>query len=111
MDEFLKYWPVALVIGNGLGWWVMWSLSRKFVGAEACAICRREIDGRLHSLEVQARDIPDAAVMQDIRDGLADVAGALREQSAKISGLESLIERVERPLNLLMEHHLREDGK
>lgn len=112
MEEYVRtYWPIAALGLNVLGWWVMWSLSRKFVSAESCASCRKDMDGRLATLEIQAREIPDAAVMQDIRDGLADVAGALREQSAKVSGLESLIERIERPLNLLLEHHLRENGK
>ena len=57
------------------------------------------MDGRLEKL-------PSEKELQGLSVALSDLGGKMDTLSARIDGQEKLLERVERPLNLLMEHHL-----
>jgi len=44
VEDVLKWWPVALFVFQGLGIWIAWSLSKKYVTREDCKKCRDERD-------------------------------------------------------------------
>ncbi|MDG3442458.1 hypothetical protein [Nitrospirillum amazonense] len=59
------------------------------------------------AVEAEIRHLPDQDALTDLRDRVAGVETELKGATAGIEGLHALMERIERPLNLLLEHHLK----
>jgi hypothetical protein len=74
----------------------------------------KELDKRLADGERQfavirsdIEHLPDVDDLADLKDRVGDVEGSIRALTATVGGLKDVLERVERPLNILVEHHLK----
>lgn len=118
MPVWLKdWWPVLVVIGNLLGLWLMWSMSRKFMTREDCGACREKLGIRVTSLESSQCSLdnkidrrPPLEALHEIALKQQELAGDVEALTREVAGVKELLERIEHPLNLLMEHHLNRRG-
>ena len=114
-SNLLQLAPVAVLVLQLLIGWVMWSMRKKFVTADDLKQCRRECDGRTADVEKRAGEIEIDLAKRLPRDGevaslqvnIEKLRGEQKALTEAIHGLNEAINRVERPLNLLMEHHLK----
>lgn len=74
----------------------------------------RELDKRLADGERQfviirtdIEHLPDVDDLADLKGRVGGVEGSIRALTATVDGLKDVLERVERPLNILVEHHLK----
>jgi hypothetical protein len=93
-------------------------MNKKFMTTELCTQCREKIEVRVNKAEksIVCMDgrldkLPSEKELQGLSVKLSDLGGKIDTLSVRIDGQESLLERVERPLNLLMEHHLNHRDK
>lgn len=121
MNEVLtvinSLWPLLGVAGAVVSGWLLWQLSRRFVlradhaalvvrvnaleeGQQSLSDALARIEGRLSSL-------PTLDDMHHIDLGLEEVRGGQKELSARMEGQAKLLERMERPLNIMMEAHIK----
>jgi hypothetical protein len=115
MAEYLKYWPVALFVLNIVILWAQWSVRHAFATkddlAAAVAPVRTELQGqerRMSALEAELKHAPTHADLEAIRSGLVSVQTHVAGLSENVRGVNETLGRIERPLNLLLEHHLKE---
>lgn len=107
---------LALVVVQGLLAWGLWSLRKSFVGQEQCGErCQALADKQAALAQAQAaleqaqQALPDAATVQSLQVQLAEIEGSVRTLAATVQGQTEVMARIERPLNLLLEHHVRGD--
>jgi predicted nucleic acid-binding Zn-ribbon protein len=50
--------------------------------------------------------LPNHKDISDLKDRIGAVEGSVKALGATINGLKDVIERIERPLNILVEHHM-----
>ena len=107
---------LALVVVQGVLAWGLWSLRREFVGQDACGKRCQAMDEKQAALaQTQAKleqahqALPDAAEVQAMAVQLAEIEGSIKAVAATVQGQAEIMQRIERPLNLLLEHHLRGD--
>lgn len=86
-------------------------MTRKFVTVEACDKCRRFCRKEVaDSLEKDIERLPSNAALSALATQLEGLRGDVKAQGAELRGLSEVLERVERPLHLLMEHHMKARG-
>ncbi|GAB6037644.1 hypothetical protein JCM15519_38630 [Fundidesulfovibrio butyratiphilus] len=119
MEETTLKWasiivPCVVLVFQSVLAWASWSMNKKFVPSEECAKCREEMSGRvakaettLTCLDSRLERLPSESDIRALSAKLSELGGKIDTLSARIDGQEQVMERVERPLNLLMEHHLR----
>ncbi len=119
MDDTTLKWvaivaPCVVLVLQGVLAWASWTMNKKFMPAEECAKCREEMTGRvakaetsLVCLDSRLERLPSEGELRALSVKLSELGGKIDTLSARIDGQESIMERVERPLSLLMEHHLR----
>lgn len=103
------------LICQGLLVWVMWSLRKQFVPQAHCDKrcqaddeAKQALEKRQTALETAQRAMPTGKDVGAITDRLGCIEGDMKAMLATMRGQAELMERMERPLNLLMEHHLKE---
>lgn len=109
MEDWLKYWPVAVVIINGAFLGAVWALSKTFaskVELRTEADARGRLEHRVTVAEQRLDQLPDQGDLTDLRDALARVDKMVATVSTEVAGLREIIVRVERPLNLLVDRHM-----
>lgn len=114
LDSVLKLGSVIVLIVQGLLVWALWSLRKQFVSAEHCdgkCTAMAEKHAKLAQAQVQLEQaqkaLPDAAEVQAMAVHLAGIEGSIKTVMATMQGQAELMHRIERPLNLLLEHHVR----
>lgn len=130
MDWMLKWWPVVLFLFQGLLVWIFWSLRKKFVTCETCDTFRKDAAEKADKAKYAAieqaqtasaaaeqrfkemeRAMGDLASATDVKELLTDV-GKLREgqrgMEEAVKGLGHSLDRIDKPLGLLLQHHLRD---
>lgn len=118
IEGLAQYGPfISLLLGlvQGLVLWAIWSLRKQFVSREDCSgHCqehtekRQELETRQTALEAAQRAMPTDRDVEIIKDRLGGIEGEIKALLASYRGQSELMLRLEKPLNLLMEHHLRE---
>lgn len=128
-DWLREWWPVAVLAGQVFFAWVAWSMRKKFVTCDDCEKVRKDrdaankestedFDDRMdvverHSstVDVLLKGLPTAKDIHSLGreiEGLRGGQAALRES---IKSLGISIDRLDKPLSLLMEHHINGGGK
>ncbi|MBF0426965.1 MAG: DUF2730 family protein [Magnetococcales bacterium] len=104
LDELLKWVPVVTAILTGMAAWIAWSVKRGLVSHEELDHSMRqtqreitEINNRLIRVEAELDHIPT-------RDSINDLASRIYEMNGCLSG-------VKRQLDLLLQHHIKDDSK
>ncbi|BAE49275.1 hypothetical protein [Paramagnetospirillum magneticum] len=69
---------------------------------------KRLVDGERQFAAILAdlEHLPDHEDIADLKDRIGAVEGSVKALGATIDGLKEVLERVERPLNILVEHHM-----
>lgn len=112
-----KDWALLIVmLVQGLGLWIQWSLSRKFVSRSECEACHRGIDAKVSALltesaVVQARseEAPSGTDLAGLETAIEAVRGDVKQLAASIAGQGELIRNLTKMTNLLFEHHMKGD--
>lgn len=102
---------LLLLIFQGLLVWVLWSLRKQFVARTHCDAQCLAMTKRQTELEQAQKALPDAAEVQAMAVQLAEIEGSIKAVMATVQGQAELMQRIERPLNLLLEHHVRRGDK
>ena len=126
----MDWWSMAfnaasllLLVFQGLLAWALWSLRKQFVSGTHCEKqCKAAADKHATLEQEQAKlkqeqarleqaqqALPDAAEVQAMAVQLAEIEGSIKAVMATVQGQAELMQRIERPLNLLLEHHVRGD--
>ncbi|PKN07608.1 MAG: hypothetical protein CVU73_12765 [Deltaproteobacteria bacterium HGW-Deltaproteobacteria-8] len=105
-----------LLIVQGLIMWGLWSLRKQFVSRTHCdAQCQTqtkkqtELEQAQTKLEQAQKALPNADEVQAMAVQLAAIEGSIKTVEATVRGQSEVMQRIERPLNLLLEHHLRSE--
>lgn len=113
VDKILNVLSLVLVVIQGLLAWGMWSLRKQFVTNGHCdEQCRlagekqAKTDLALAKLEQAQDSLPSADEVANMRVQLAEIEGSIKAVMATVKGQAELMARIERPLNLLLEHHV-----
>ena len=110
MEDWLwRLLPVALLIIQGLFVWGMWSMRKQFQTRESCDDAMAQVHKRVTCLEKKVIDVEHLPSSKDFATLTREVAELRGGQRALEEGVKSLgisIDRLERPLNLLLEHSL-----
>ena len=113
-----EWWPVLALAINCLAAWIMWSARQQFVSRKHCNGCHEKIDDRVSTLEKQKTcvdikldKLPQIEALHEIALRQEQLAGQQSSLATELAGVKDLLERIEHPLNLLMEHHLNHRGK
>jgi hypothetical protein len=116
MDAFFKWMPLILTIVQLLLAWVIWSMRKEFVRQTDCtshkkelASCHAALAARVTSAEADIGNMPQPAAWSKMQVAIEEVRGSNRVVLAKLEGQSELLKRIEHPMQLLMEHHLRGD--
>jgi hypothetical protein len=107
--EWSRVLSLVVLLVQALLCWVLWSLRKQFVGRDHCNKQCLEMDRRQTVLETAQRAMPDATDVDAIKDRLGSIEGDMKGVLATMKGLSEALGKLERPLNLLIEHHLREN--
>lgn len=89
--------------------WALWSLRKQFVSKEHCDECTKELEKKQAALEAAQEAMPDADDIDSIKDRLSGIEGDMKGLLATFKGQAEIMKRIERPLNLLVEHHMRKE--
>lgn len=94
--------------------WGLWSLRKQFVSQAHCDKRCKEDDAskqamekRQTELETAQRAMPTGKDVSAITERLGGIEGDMKAMLATMQGQAQVMNRIERPLNLLMEHHLK----
>lgn len=109
---------LLLLLLQGLLAWTLWSLRKQFVSAEHCdGKCTAMAEKHAALAQAQAqleqaqKALPDADKVQAMSVQLAEIEGSIKALMATVQGQADVMQRIERPLNLLLEHHVRKGAK
>ncbi|MGE4504052.1 MAG: hypothetical protein AB7D51_01795 [Desulfovibrionaceae bacterium] len=111
LGDASKFVSVLVLLLQLAGGWFIWGMRREFVTRKHCdeeCLKRRQMQTALTLLEQAQRNAPDSEDMAAIKDRLGGIEGEIKALLATAKGQADLLNRLERPLNLLMEHHLKE---
>lgn len=111
VDIAFKMASAIVLIIQGLGLWALWSLRKQFVGREHCDTQCQAMRDKQTELEQAQKALPDADEVQALQVQLAEIEGSIKAVMATVQGQAELMQRIERPLNLLLEHHVRRGSK
>lgn len=93
--------PAGAVLNMALAW-VLWSLRQSFV-------LKRDfnrLENRVKSIDSELRHLPSAAALTALTVRMETLNGDCRELGARLKGLEGVLTRIEKPLDLLMQHQI-----
>lgn len=114
LDIILKLGSAIVLVFQGLLAWALWSLRKQFVARSHCdGQCQNMAEKHAALSQAQAqleqaqKALPDAAEVQAMAVQLAEIEGSIKAVMATVQGQAELMQRIERPLNLLLEHHVR----
>ena len=119
-DVLWKTLPVVVLVVQGLFAWFLWSLRRNFVSCDACASVRAEYDKRQaehdkrlgcvaaegKELRVILSNLPTVKDVHELGREVERVQGGQEALRESVKSLAVSIDRLERPLNLLLEHQI-----
>ena len=116
MDHLGKWSPLILGLLQVVGLWVIWSLRRQFMTREDCSQqCKKLADkqtaqeAKQAALEAAHQSMPSAEDLERIQERLGGIEGEMKGMSATLKGQAEIMVRIERPLNLLLEHHVKRE--
>ncbi|MDR1359477.1 MAG: DUF2730 domain-containing protein [Deltaproteobacteria bacterium] len=120
---FLDNWlSVAVLAFQGLWGWLLWSLRKQFVSAEAHEEARRQHAGRMDGIEDEVGNLSrrvdlverDAQSLPALAQGMNDLGiclerlrGEVMGLRAEMAGQKDAMKAIERQMALLMENELR----
>lgn len=90
--------------------WALWSLRKQFMSREGCDERCKKLEKRQGDLEAAHKAMPSPGDMGAIKDRLGKIEGGVESLAATVEGQKEIMLRIERPLNLLIEHHLKGSG-
>jgi hypothetical protein len=119
-DWVSKALPIVVLVVQGLLAWVIWSLRRNFVTCETCQVIRAkcekrhtEYDNRLGCIAAEGKELrasldslPKARDVHDLGREVEGVRGGLEAVRESIKSLGISIDRLDKPIQLLLEHHI-----
>lgn len=109
-DEILsKTMPWALLVVQGLFAWAIWSLRKEFVRKDDHSASCATLEQRLVAVEQHLDHLPTAEQWQQLHVAIEEMRGGHKVVLAKLEGQGEVLKRIEHPVHLLMEHHLRGD--
>lgn len=117
MEDWLwKMLPVAVLVVQGLFVWSMWSLRRNFMTCDACQGHRVGYDKRLADAEGEGQalrasldNLPTAKDLHEVVKEVAAVGGGMEAARESVKALGISIDRLDRQIQLLLEHHINGD--
>lgn len=114
IETILKIAPLLLTVVQLLLAWVIWSMRKEFVRQTDCALIKKEqaachaaLAARVTNAEADIGNMPQPAAWSKMQVAIEEVRGSNRVVLAKLEGQSELLKRIEHPMQLLMEHHLR----
>ncbi|MDE1149707.1 MAG: hypothetical protein PW843_24410 [Azospirillaceae bacterium] len=66
-----------------------------------------QVEATCTAVQIDIRHLPDQVALADLRDRIAGVEKEVGGNTASIDGLRQVMERLEMPLNLLLEHQIK----
>ena len=97
--------------------WLLWSLRREFMTRRECAKCHAGTDERIGKLtekqaavEKSLETYPTGKELGEVRLEMESLRGDNAALRSEIKGLAELLARVEKPVALLVEHHINTGG-
>lgn len=109
MEAIFKWMPLMLTIVQLLLAWVIWSMRKEFIRREECTTCASTLSQRVSAVESGLDSLPTSESWGKMQVAIEEVRGSNRVVLAKLEGQSELLKRIEHPMQLLMEHHLRGD--
>lgn len=109
MDTIFKWMPLMLTVVQLLLAWVIWSMRKEFIRREECTTCSSGLSQRVSAVESGLDSLPTSESWGKMQVAIEEVRGSNRVVLAKLEGQSELLKRIEHPMQLLMEHHLRGD--
>jgi hypothetical protein len=116
MDMTWKWVPLIISIVQLLLVWAIWSMRKEFVRQTDCAAHKKEqsdclttLAARVTNAEADICNMPQPAAWSKMQVAIEEVRGSNRALLAKLEGQNELLKRIEHPMQLLIEHHLRGD--
>jgi hypothetical protein len=116
METIFKMAPLVLTVVQLLLAWVIWSMRKEFVRQDDCSkhkgelsACHAALAARVTNTEADIGNMPQPAAWSKMQVAIEEVRGSNRVVLAKLEGQSELLKRIEHPMQLLMEHHLRGD--
>ncbi|AGW12826.1 DUF2730 family protein [Megalodesulfovibrio gigas] len=104
-----KFMPWALLLVQALFGWAMWSLRKEFVRKDDHSLSCSSLAQRLVAVEQHLDRMPTAEQWQQLQVAIEEMRGGHKVVLAKLEGQGEVLKRIEHPVHLLMEHHLRGD--
>lgn len=125
---------VAVLLVQGVIMWVLWSLKKEFVRKDDCTKCSTEmitmmqelqcsrskyvrkdectatsagLTGRVASMQSELDKLPSSESWAAMQVAIEEVRGSNRVLLAKIEGQSEVLKKIEHPLQLLMEFHIK----
>ena len=109
METIFKWMPLMLTAVQLLLAWVLWSMRQAFVKRDECSACTTALSQRVTAVEADVENLPTSESWGKMQVAIEEVRGSNRVVLAKLEGQSELLKRIEHPMQLLMEHHLRGD--
>lgn len=112
-DAFAVIAGIWAVLSSAGLWW----LSRQFASKGDVEGLKKKDDAlekrigateeEVTTMKARMESLPDHEDFAEMKEKLANVDGSVKVAAAEIRGLKDVMQRIEQPLNLLVEHHLR----
>lgn len=116
IDSILSWAPLVLSVVQLLLAWVLWSMRQEFVRRVDCgkerdgmAKCHIDLAHRVAAAEADIGNMPRPAAWSKMQVAMEEVRGSNKVLLAKLEGQSEILKRIEHPVQLLMEHHLKGD--
>lgn len=112
-DVLTTYWPMLLVLAQGVFGWLLWSMRRAFVTRADCASCRGQVDSilerqaqcmesmerRLAAYDADLRCVPSSADHRSLELLLSKMEGNVAVLDQRLQGLGDSMARFEKVLD------------
>ena len=109
MDIFWKWMPLIITGVQLTLAWVIWSARKEFIRRDECTTCAGTLLQRVSAVESGLDSLPASKSWRKMQVAIDEVRASNGVVLAKLEGQSELLKRIEHPMNLLMEHHLRGD--
>ncbi len=109
MDLIFKWIPAILTAVQLLLAWVIWSMRKEFIRRDECTTCASGLAQRVSAVESDLGNLPTSESWGKMQVAIEEVRGSNRVVLAKLEGQSELLKRIEHPMQLLMEHHIKGD--
>lgn len=115
LEVILQVSSLAILFVQGLFMWLLWSLRREFVRRTDCEQCMNglgvrvgETKNRLQTVELKVESMPKISAVHEIMLAIEEVKGEQKALTERIAGLSEILRRLEHPLDLLTQHHIKD---